>query len=99
MADPLGPEPDPLQDFPSRPVPPLPPAPARRGLWDDLPAVGEVVRLHLGPGDRLAVIYPRTLSARDAARLKERLAVVWPDVPVAIFDQGPELRVVGPDEP
>jgi hypothetical protein len=68
-------------------------------LWEGLPEVGEVRRLHLGPGDHLVITYPVPLSQSSAIRLKERAhAVFGPDVPVLVLDCGAELAVVGPED-
>ena len=54
-----------------------------------------VQRISLGPGDRLAVVYPGPVSAMAADRVRDRVReLVGPDVPVIILDHGPELRVV-----
>jgi hypothetical protein len=63
-------------------------------LWEGFPEPGEVKRLTLGPHDRLAICYPGKLSEEQGRRLKDRLAVLLPDVPVLVFDSGAELRVV-----
>jgi hypothetical protein len=72
----------------------LPPAASRPSLWDGLPEVGEVRRLSLGPGDKVAVIYPERLSAYYYDVLRARLIEIWPDVPVLVLDGGPDLAVV-----
>jgi hypothetical protein len=57
--------------------------------------LGEVKRLHLGPGDRLAVTYPGPLRRADIEYIRAKVReFMGPDVPVMIFDQGADLTVV-----
>ena len=71
----------------------------QRELWADLPEVGEVRRLHLGPGDHLVITYPMPISDASATRLKHRAhAVFGPDVPILVLDSGAELTVAAADD-
>ena len=57
--------------------------------------IGEVRRLHLGPGDHLVITYPMPLPRGTVDRLKDRLHVYFgPDVPITILDSGADLTVV-----
>lgn len=57
----------------------------------------EVARLVLNPGDMLAVMVPRPLSAEGRQALREYLAAsLPPGTPCVILEDGAQLAVVSP---
>lgn len=63
----------------------------------ELPAIAEVKRLTLHPGDRLVVNLDRQPSDMEVHQLKLRLqAILGDDVPVLVLSPGIDLEVLGP---